>query len=125
MMKMKKDFLRFFWKDIDLIYSNNHKEGIKSRELLEIIIKHQKQLEGEKVEFENMSPYTFQLTSTLKRLVLDKNRLQVIVNWHNRRKRVETELYLESLDILVSMQYVIFQDRKKYYAKKIIIFLNN
>jgi len=122
MMEMKEDFLRFFWRDIDLIYSNNHKEGIKSRELLEIIIKHQKRLKGGKVEFENMSPYTFQLISTFKKLVLDKNRLLVIVNWHNRIKRVETELDIKSLDILVDMQHVVFQNRKKYNTQKIIIF---
>jgi len=124
-METKKDFLRFFWEDIDLIYNNNHKEGIGLRELLEIILKYQEQLKGKKVEFENMSPYTFQLTSTFKKVVLDENRLQVMVNWHNRRKRVETELDLESLDILVDMQHVIFQDRREYHSQKIIIFLKN
>ena len=122
MMETKKDFLDSFWADIDLIYNNNHKEGIKSRELLEVIIEHQKKLKDKKVEFKNMSPYTFQLTSTLKKLVLDENRLQIIVNWHNRKKRVETEFNSENLDILVDMQCVIFQETKKYHAKRIIIF---
>jgi len=124
-METKKDFLGSFWEDIDLIYNNNHKEGIKSKELLEIIIKHQKQLKGNKVQFENMSPYTFQLTSKFKKLVLDTDKLQIMVDWNNRRKKIETEFDIESLDILVSMQCVIFQDRRKYYGQKIIIFLNN
>lgn len=122
---VQEKFSEVFWKSVDLIYSNNHKEGIKSRELLEVIIKHQKQLEGKKVQFENMSPYTFQLTSKFKKLVLDTDKLQIMVDWNNRRKKVETEFDLEGLDIFVDMQYVIFQDRKKYHSQKIIIFLNH
>ena len=125
MMETKKDFLDSFWGDIDLIYNNSHKEGIKSKELLKIIIKHQKQLKGKKVQFENMSPYTFQLTSKFKKIVWDTDKLQIMVDWNNKRKKVETEFDLEGLDIFVSMQHVVFQDRKKYYVQKIIIFLDN
>jgi len=125
MMETKKDFLDSFWGDIDLIYNNSHKEGIKSKELLKIIIKHQKQLKGKKVQFENMSPYTFQLTSKFKKIVWNTDKLQIMVDWNNKRKKVETEFDLEGLDIFVSMQHVVFQDRKKYYVQKIIIFLDN
>ena len=125
MMETKKDFLDSFWEDIDLIYNNNHKEGINSKELLKIIIKHQKQLKGKKVQFENMSPYTFQLTSKFKKIVWNTDKLQIMVDWNNKRKKVETEFDLEGLDIFVSMQHVVFQNRKKYHMQKIIIFLNN
>ena len=121
---VQEKFSEVFWKSVDVAYSNNHKEGIGLKELLEIIIKCQKGLKNKKVEFENMDPYHFQLTSTFKKAVLNKNKLQIIVNW-KKKKRVGAEFDFKNLDVLVDTKYVIFQDRKKYMAKKIIIILNN
>lgn len=122
---VQEKFSEVFWKSIDLIYSNNHKEGIKQEELLEVIIKCQDGLEDQKVEFQNMPPYAFQLMSSFKKLVLlDKKKLRINVNWHGKI-RVGTEFDITNLDILViDRNSIIFQERKKYIPKKIIIFLS-
>jgi len=121
---VQEKFSEVFWKSVDRVYSNNHREGIKLKELLEIMIKCQKKLRNKKVEFENMPPYHFQLTSTFKKAtLLDEKKLQITVNWHSK-KRVGAEFDLKTLDVLVNGKYIILQDRKKYMAKKIIIFLS-
>ena len=118
----EQEFLELFWKSVDLFYDNNHKEGIGVRELLEIFIKYQEWLKNKKVEFYNMPPYAFQLISSFKKAVLDENKFQVMVNWHNKI-RVGVEFDIKSLDVLVNTKYVIFQDGKKYMGEKIIISL--
>ena len=118
---VQEKFSEIFWKFIDIAYSNNNGRGIGVKELLEIFIKCQRGLMNKKVEFEHMSPYDFQFTSTFKKAVLNEDKIEIIVNW-NHKKRVGAIFNFKDLDVLVDERHVTFQDRKKF-GKKVIIFL--
>lgn len=113
-MEIKEDFLRSFWESI---YNSNHKK----RKLLQIILKNQKELENKEIDFENMSPYEFQFMTRFSKIVLFRNKLEVITNWDKKRK-VRYKFDINRLKILLNERGITFQDMKNQdHRRKITI----
>jgi len=115
MIESNKDYLRFYWKSV--LEANQEK-----KKFLVVFFKHQKEFENKKIGYENLSPYEFQLDSTFKKIVLNKNNVQVIVNW-NKGHKIGYEFDINKLDVLIEKKGITFQDIKsQYHKKKITIF---
>jgi len=99
------------------------KHVIESGGLLDLILDNQEKLKGKKITYEKMSPYYFQLSSTFNKIVLKGNKLQLIINWNNKKK-IGAEFDVNSLNILIDEKKgITFQDTGRYGERKINILL--
>jgi len=90
---------------------------------LNLFLDNQEKLEGNGIDYKQVSPYDFQLHSTFKKIVLKKKekKIHVIIIW-NHKERIGAKFNLECLDIFINEEGITFQDMKsECYRKKITI----
>jgi hypothetical protein len=99
----------------------NLEDGDES--FLSLFLDNQEKLKGNGIDYKQMSPYEFQLSSAFRKVVLKEkeNKLQVIIVWHNK-ERIGAEFNLDRLNILINEEGITFEDMKsECHRKKITI----